>query len=147
MVLRGQIVVGACLPVGESEDVWRLIAEVDAIQNVLQVAFAESSKPGSPLGFAERSFQLQSCVRSACAELPLNLFPITFSSLHRQNAGRAIRITYRPRALIQGHIFGQITVKYCQRAIVRLTVCGMERRMKQYAVQVQTDAAERGAAH
>ena len=147
MVCFGCQVVGQPgFPVGEAEGQGRLVAEIDPVEDVVQVALAERHDPRSPLLLAQRPFEKPARVRSAGFQAPLKLLAIAFPRFDGQNPGGAIGIADRPRALVQGHVVGHIAVEDGQRAVAGLAIGRVERRMQQHAVQIQADAIERRAA-
>src|SRR6516165_4490970 len=92
--------------------------------------------------FSDRSFKEDSSIRCACAELPSHFLAITLSRIHCQNSGGAIRVAYRPRPLIQAHVFGEIAIKDRERSIFSLAIGRVERRMKQDPVKVDAHTIE-----
>ena len=64
-VLGSQVIGEPGFPVGEAEGQGRLVAEIDPIEDVVQIAFAERNNPRSALLLAHRSFKKPAGVRSA----------------------------------------------------------------------------------
>src|ERR1700689_3298130 len=56
-VLRGQVIGEPGFPVDEAEGQGRLVAEIDPVEDVVQIAFAERYDPRPSLLLANRSFE------------------------------------------------------------------------------------------